>query len=61
MTVRNISSAKINACEIGTSVCVAAWNVDWYVYSAYKVYGPHMAALYGRADAIAELGNPNQG
>jgi len=26
---------------------VSAWNVDWYAYSTYKVYGPHMAALPG--------------
>jgi cysteine desulfurase family protein (TIGR01976 family) len=38
---------------------VAAWDVDWYVYSTYKVYGPHMGALYGRADAIGELRGPN--
>lgn len=38
---------------------VERWNVDWYVYSTYKVFGPHMAALYGRADAIAELEGPN--
>ncbi|MBI3721539.1 MAG: aminotransferase class V-fold PLP-dependent enzyme, partial [Fimbriimonas ginsengisoli] len=38
---------------------VAAWNVDWYVYSTYKVYGPHMGALYGRADAVEELTGPN--
>jgi cysteine desulfurase family protein (TIGR01976 family) len=38
---------------------VAAWAVDWYVYSTYKVYGPHMGALYGRADALAELRGPN--
>ena len=38
---------------------VAAWNVDWYVYSTYKVYGPHMAALYGRHDAVDELTGPN--
>lgn len=38
---------------------VEDWNVDWYVFSHYKVYGPHMAALYGRADAIAELEGPN--
>jgi len=41
------------------AIDVAAWDVDWYVYSAYKVYGPHMAALYGRRDAIAELTGPN--
>jgi cysteine desulfurase family protein (TIGR01976 family) len=41
------------------AIDVAAWNVDWYVYSTYKVYGPHMAALYGRSDAVAELEGPN--
>jgi cysteine desulfurase family protein (TIGR01976 family) len=38
---------------------VSAWNVDWYAYSTYKVYGPHMAALWGRRDALAELTGPN--
>jgi cysteine desulfurase family protein (TIGR01976 family) len=38
---------------------VSAWNVDWYGYSTYKVYGPHMAALWGRRDALAELTGPN--
>jgi cysteine desulfurase family protein (TIGR01976 family) len=38
---------------------VAAWDVDWYVYSTYKVYGPHMAALWGRHDALAEVAGPN--
>ncbi len=38
---------------------VSAWNVDWYGYSTYKVYGPHMAALWGRRDAIEELHGPN--
>lgn len=40
-------------------VNVAEWNVDWYVYSTYKVYGPHAAALWGRKDALAELEGPN--
>jgi cysteine desulfurase family protein (TIGR01976 family) len=35
------------------------WEVDWYVVSAYKVYAPHMAVLYGRKDAVAELTGPN--
>lgn len=38
---------------------VSAWNVDWYAYSTYKVYGPHMAALWGQRDAMAELSGPN--
>jgi cysteine desulfurase family protein (TIGR01976 family) len=38
---------------------VHAWDVDWYAYSTYKVYGPHMAALYGTQAAFAELAGPN--
>ncbi len=38
---------------------VKAWGVDWYGYSTYKVYGPHMGALFGRTDAFAELEGPN--
>ena len=37
------------------AIDVAAWGVDYYVYSTYKVYGPHMAALWGRSEALAEL------
>jgi cysteine desulfurase family protein (TIGR01976 family) len=41
------------------AIDVEAWNVDWYFFSVYKVFGPHMAALYGRTDALAELTGPN--
>lgn len=41
------------------AIDVAGWDVDYYVYSAYKVYGPHMAALYARQDALEELEGPN--
>ena len=41
------------------AIDVDAWGVDWYVYSTYKVYGPHLAVLYGRRDALAELPGPN--
>jgi cysteine desulfurase family protein (TIGR01976 family) len=41
------------------AVDVAALGVDWYAFSTYKVYGPHMAVLWGRNDAIAELTGPN--
>jgi cysteine desulfurase family protein (TIGR01976 family) len=41
------------------AIDVAAWDVDWYVYSNYKVYGPHMAALFGTHEALAELTGPN--
>ena len=41
------------------AIDVRAWDVDWYVYSTYKVYGPHMAVLYGKREALAELTGPN--
>lgn len=37
---------------------VAEWGVDWYAFSTYKVFGPHMAALWGRSEALAELEGP---
>lgn len=40
-------------------VDVAALDADWYVYSTYKVFGPHMAALYGKREAFARLNGPN--
>ncbi len=41
------------------AIDVEAWGVDWYGYSAYKVYGPHVGALFGRHEAFAELEGPN--
>lgn len=38
---------------------MAAIGCDWYVYSTYKVFGPHMAALGGTREAFAELTGPN--
>lgn len=38
---------------------VARLGVDWYVFSTYKVYGPHAAALFGTREAFAELEGPN--
>ena len=36
-------------------VDVAAWDVDYYAFSFYKVYGPHFAVLYGKHAALAAL------
>jgi selenocysteine lyase/cysteine desulfurase len=41
------------------AVDVQAWDVDYYVYSTYKVYGPHMAVMYGKREALAGLTGPN--
>lgn len=38
---------------------VRAIGADWYVYSTYKVFGPHMGALFGTHEAAAEIEGPN--
>lgn len=40
-------------------VDVQKWNVDFYVCSLYKIFGPHLGLLYGRREALLELGNIN--
>ncbi|GLC44101.1 hypothetical protein PLESTM_001556000 [Pleodorina starrii] len=37
------------------AIDVAAWGVDWYLFSAYKVYGPHVGVMYGRRQAYDSL------
>lgn len=37
------------------AIDVAEWDVDFYVFSVYKVYGPHLAALYGKRSALEGL------
>jgi cysteine desulfurase family protein (TIGR01976 family) len=39
------------------AVDVRAWDVDYYVLSLYKVYGPHHALLYGKYAHLLELDN----
>jgi cysteine desulfurase family protein (TIGR01976 family) len=34
---------------------VQAWDVDYYVFSTYKTYGPHHAVLYGKRRHLLEL------
>jgi cysteine desulfurase family protein (TIGR01976 family) len=41
------------------AVDVQALGVDYYLYSTYKVYGPHMGAMFGRLDALADIEGPN--
>lgn len=38
---------------------VRALNVDWYLVSLYKVYGPHVGLLYGKREAFLEARNQN--
>lgn len=41
------------------AVDVKSIDADFYVMSNYKVYGPHVGTLYGKASAWAELRGPN--
>jgi cysteine desulfurase family protein (TIGR01976 family) len=34
---------------------VRKWDVDYYVFSLYKVYGPHYSLLYGKKELLAKL------
>ncbi len=40
-------------------VDVQAFDPDWYVFSLYKVFAPHMSAMYGKDSAFGELEGPN--
>ncbi|MBB3945176.1 cysteine desulfurase family protein (TIGR01976 family) [Rhizobium skierniewicense] len=37
------------------AVDVQAFDVDYYVFSLYKTYGPHYAMMYGKYDLLLEL------
>lgn len=34
---------------------VRAWDVDFYAFSFYKVYGPHQAVLYGKQEYLLAM------
>ena len=57
--VRSLSPALLYVdavhCAPHRSIDVKAWDVDFLVASAYKFYGPHIGALYGRAEHLAAL------
>ncbi len=38
---------------------VRAWDVDYYVFSVYKTYGPHLACVYGKRELLADLAGIN--
>ncbi len=38
---------------------VQAWDVDFYVCSLYKIFGPHVGVLYGKEEHLRHLPNAN--
>jgi cysteine desulfurase family protein (TIGR01976 family) len=41
------------------AIDVGAWDVDYYVFSLYKVYGPHAGVLYGKRAHLEALAGIN--
>ena len=60
-------SHKKNAIVIGDGVSFAPHGfpdvkelgVDFYTFSLYKTYGPHLALLYGKEEILKKLPNQN--
>ena len=56
--VRAIHDAGALACVDGVAyaphraIDVKAWDVDFYLCSTYKLYGPHLALLYGKREHL---------
>ena len=59
--VRTIHDADALACVDGVAygahraIDVTAWDVDFYLCSTYKLYGPHLALLYGKRAHFEQL------
>ncbi|HET7587082.1 MAG TPA: cysteine desulfurase-like protein [Gammaproteobacteria bacterium] len=47
------------ACAAHGAIDVTACDVDYYTFSTYKVFGPHLAVLYGKRDKLLALANLN--
>ncbi len=72
--VQDVKAVCQMAHQVGAKVCadgvayaphraidVRELGVDWYVFSSYKVFGPHLAVLYGKRKSFEELTGPNHG
>jgi len=71
-TVHDVAAITRFVHERGARVCVdgvayaphrpidvRGWDVDYYVCSVYKIYGPHLACLYGKREHLAALAGIN--
>jgi len=39
------------------AIDVKTWDVDFYLFSFYKIFGPHMGCLYGKREHLLEAHN----
>lgn len=69
-TINDVAEITKRAHAVGARVCVdgvafaphrrvdvKAWDVDYYLFSLYKVYGPHLGLLYAKDECIDEVAN----
>ena len=62
---RLVHAAGAEVCVDGVAyaphrlVDVKAWDVDYYLCSLYKVFGPHLGALYGKRDKLVAARGQN--
>ena len=63
--VRKVHDAGALACVDGVAyaphrrIDVKDLDADFYLYSAYKVYGPHISVLYGKRELLLRAANQN--
>lgn len=63
--VKRIHEAGAMACVDGVAyaphrrVDVKDLDVDFYLYSPYKIFGPHLGVLYGKPEALSKTANQN--
>ena len=63
--VRKVHEAGALACIDGVAyaphrrIDVKDLDADFYLYSAYKVYGPHVSVLYGKRELLLRAANQN--
>ncbi len=43
------------------AIDVRGWRSDFYIWSTYKVYGPHLGAMFCRFDALDDATHPLEG
>ncbi len=62
---RRVHAAGALVCADGVAwtphrrIDVKALDVDFFLYSLYKVYGPHIAVLYGKGEHLRRAENQN--
>ncbi|NQV46041.1 MAG: aminotransferase class V-fold PLP-dependent enzyme [Rhodospirillales bacterium] len=60
---RQVHAAGARVCVDGVAyaphraIDVKAWDVDFYLFSFYKIFGPHMGCLYGKREHLLEAHN----